>query len=78
MRRQLVMGDLHGCYDALRALCDVIGFTPADTLITLGDYVNKGPDSRRVIDWLLELDGWLTLLPLRGNHDLSAFRQHNF
>ena len=70
MRRQLVMGDLHGCYDALRALCDVIGFTPADTLVTLGDYVNKGPDTRRVIDWLLEMDSWLTLVPLRGNHDL--------
>lgn len=70
MKRQLVMGDLHGCYDALRTLCDAVGLTPADTLITLGDYVNKGPDSRRVIDWLLELDGWLTLVPLRGNHDL--------
>ena len=70
MKRQLVMGDLHGCYDALRTLCDAVGLTPAETLITLGDYVNKGPDSRRVIDWLLELDGWLTLLPLRGNHDL--------
>ena len=65
MKRQLVMGDLHGCYDALRTLCDAVGLTPAETLITLGDYVNKGPDSRRVIDWLLELDGWLTLLPLR-------------
>ncbi len=70
MKRQLVMGDLHGCYDALRTLCDAVGLTPADTLITLGDYVNKGPDSRRVIDWLLELDSWLTLVPLRGNHDL--------
>ena len=70
MKRQLVMGDLHGCYDALRTLCDAVGLTPAETLITLGDYVNKGPDSRRVIDWLLELDGWLTLVPLWGNHDL--------
>ena len=70
MSRQLVMGDLHGCSDALRALCEVIGLTPADTLITLGDSVHKGPDTRRVIDWLLELDSWLTLVPLRGNHDL--------
>ena len=70
MSRQLVMGDLHGCSDALRALCDVIGFTPADTLITLGDSVHKGPETRRVIDLLLALDSWLTLVPLRGNHDL--------
>ena len=70
MSRQLVMGDLHGCSDALRALCEVIGLTPADTLITLGDSVHKGPDTRRVIDLLLALDSWLTLVPLRGNHDL--------
>ena len=69
MQRQFVIGDIHGCSRALRRLCEAVELHPGDTLITLGDYVNKGPDSRGVIIWLLALDRALTLVPLRGNHD---------
>ncbi|MFG0263228.1 MAG: metallophosphoesterase family protein [Novipirellula sp. JB048] len=74
MTRLLAIGDIHGCYKALVTLETFVEFTPADTLVTLGDYVNRGPDSRRVLDWLISKDQTHTLVPLRGNHDLMMDR----
>jgi serine/threonine protein phosphatase 1 len=70
MPRNLAIGDIHGCYDALRALCDVVQPSAADVLITLGDYVNRGPNSNAVIDWLIHFGKTRALRPLRGNHDI--------
>jgi len=42
---------------------------PDDTLVTLGDYVNKGLDSKGVLDFLLELETRCLLISLLGNHD---------
>lgn len=41
-----------------------------DVLITLGDYVDRGPDSRGVLERLIALQARTRLVPLRGNHDL--------
>jgi serine/threonine protein phosphatase 1 len=70
MPRHLAIGDIHGCYDALRALCDIVQLTAGDVLITLGDYVNRGPNTNAVLDWLIHLRKTHTLRPLRGNHDI--------
>src|SRR5262249_33726571 len=43
---------------------------PEDRIVTLGDYVDRGPDSRGVLDQLLALRGSGTLIPLRGNHEV--------
>ena len=51
--RLLAVGDIHGCYRALCTLMKAVRLTPEDTLITLGDYVNRGPDTHSVVDWLL-------------------------
>jgi serine/threonine protein phosphatase 1 len=67
--RTIVLGDIHGHLAALRALLEAIGPRPDDTIITLGDYVDRGPDSRRVIDRLIELKAQCRLIPLMGNHD---------
>ena len=40
-----------------------------DTLVALGDYVDRGPNSRGVIQRLLQLQGQCRLVPLLGNHD---------
>ena len=53
--RVIAIGDIHGCAVALRTLCDAIQPRPDDTLVTLGDCVDRGPDSRGVIDQLLQL-----------------------
>jgi serine/threonine protein phosphatase 1 len=68
--RTIVIGDIHGCSAALRAVVDAIGPTTDDRFITLGDYVDRGPDSRGVLDFLLELQQRCRLIPLMGNHEL--------
>jgi serine/threonine protein phosphatase 1 len=68
--RILAIGDIHGCHRALAALLDAVAPQPDDLLVTLGDYVDRGPDSRGVLDHLITLHAQGQLLPLRGNHDL--------
>lgn len=68
--RHLAIGDIHGCYNALRTLIDFVGVQPDDQLITLGDYVNRGPNTRAVLDWLIAQHAEGQLIPLRGNHEI--------
>jgi serine/threonine protein phosphatase 1 len=75
--RTIAIGDIHGCSAALAAVLDAIRPGPEDTLVPLGDYINRGPDSPCVLDLLLGLVGRCRLVPLLGNHEemlLSALR----
>lgn len=67
--RTIAIGDIHGCSAALAALVRVIDPQPSDTLVALGDYVDRGPDSRGVIDQLIALAKRCRLVPLLGNHE---------
>ena len=67
--RLIAIGDIHGCKTALECLLDSIHPTPEDTIVTLGDYVDRGPDSRGVIDRLIRLGGETRHLGLMGNHE---------
>jgi serine/threonine protein phosphatase 1 len=67
--RTIAIGDIHGCSAALEAVLRAIDPRPDDTLITLGDYVDRGPDSRGVIETLIRLRSSCRLIPLLGNHD---------
>lgn len=67
--RLIAIGDIHGCLTALEGVLDAVAPTPQDTIVTLGDYVNRGPDSRGVIERLIDLGEQCTLVPLLGNHD---------
>ena len=67
--RTIAIGDVHGCSAALDAILGAIDPRPDDTLITLGDYINRGPDSRGVIERLLQLRAECRLVPLLGNHE---------
>jgi len=69
MARTIVIGDIHGCLAAFDALLKAIQPTESDTLVTVGDYVDRGPDSRGVIDRLIELQQKVRLFPLMGNHE---------
>ena len=71
--RVLVIGDIHGCVDALNALIDCVKPTANDTLIFLGDYVDHGPDSSAVLDRMIELKADHNIVTLHGNHDLFGF-----
>lgn len=66
-----VIGDVHGCANTLRELIENrLYVSKSDTIILLGDYVDRGPNSKQVLDYLLELiDEGYRIIPLRGNHD---------
>ena len=73
MTRHLAIGDIHGCAAALRTLEAFVGVRPGDVVVTLGDYVDRGPDSRGVLDRLIGFESRhpdATLVPLRGNHEI--------
>jgi serine/threonine protein phosphatase 1 len=72
--RTIAIGDIHGCAAALETLLAAIRPMSADTLVALGDYVDRGPHSRRVIDALLDLRTRCRLIALKGNHELLLLR----
>ena len=77
MKRHLAIGDIHGCYDALRILCDFVGLRSDDTIVTLGDYSNRGPNTNAVLDRLIHMGSKYDLRPLRGNHDIMMLNARN-
>jgi serine/threonine protein phosphatase 1 len=68
--RTLVVGDIHGCADELSRLLDALAPTAADTVVFLGDYIDRGPSAKAVIDRLLRLrrEGPRCIF-LKGNHE---------
>lgn len=69
------VGDVHGCFDALTTLERIIledagGRPGGKLLVMLGDYIDRGPQSRQVIDHLLEpAPAGFERICLRGNHE---------
>jgi len=65
------IGDIHGCFDKLLSLLGRIPFDKSrDTLIFLGDYINRGPDSKKVLDYLVRLKNECrNVVFLIGNHE---------
>ena len=68
-KRVIAIGDIHGHSTAFEALIQQIKPSADDEIITLGDYVNRGPDSKGVIEQLIELREQCQLVPILGNHD---------
>jgi serine/threonine protein phosphatase 1 len=66
-----IVGDIHGCLGMLQRLMEKIPWRPdADRLIFLGDYVDRGEDSRGVIEYVLEIAGTGKRVDcLMGNHE---------
>lgn len=64
------ISDLHGCQNTFRAALDTIGLNRDDELFLLGDYLDRGPDSKGIIDtiWSLQRDGFRVHC-LKGNHE---------
>ncbi|MCL1469603.1 metallophosphoesterase family protein [Argonema antarcticum] len=67
--RILAIGDIHGCSIALDSLLAAVDPQQNDKIITLGDYVDHGRDSKGVIDRLIALHDEGQLVALRGNHE---------
>lgn len=67
--RLFAIGDIHGCLTALDTLLGALELGAGDRLVLLGDYVDRGPDSRGVIERLMELEREGRHIFLRGNHE---------
>ena len=64
--RIIAIGDIHGCHQEFEELLEKLSLQKGDQVVLLGDLINRGPDSNRVID-LAKAAGALSLL---GNHEL--------
>ena len=69
--RAFIIGDIHGCLGMLNRLMDMIDWRPdRDRLIFLGDYIDRGTDSKGVVDFVLVLLNKSPFVQcLRGNHE---------
>jgi serine/threonine protein phosphatase 1 len=70
--RTFAIGDIHGDLGALQLLFTRLPpLVPDDTIVFLGDYVDRGPDSAGVVKWLREfqLTAAAKVVTLRGNHE---------
>jgi serine/threonine protein phosphatase 1 len=70
-KKTFAVGDIHGCYHKLVDLMARLPFDKAcDRLIFLGDYINRGPETAKVIEYLLELQVTCReVIFLKGNHE---------
>jgi serine/threonine protein phosphatase 1 len=75
--RTLAIGDIHGCNTALTNLLKAVQPSREDQIIFLGDYIDRGPSSREVIETLLGLQKSCSPIFLRGNHEVMILDAHN-
>ncbi|KAA0894066.1 metallophosphoesterase family protein [Oryzomonas rubra] len=75
-RRVFVIGDVHGCARTLRELVTRgVRLTPSDTLYLLGDLIDRGPDSKGVLDFIFELTAaGYNVASVQGNHEEMCLR----
>ncbi|AUL47568.1 metallophosphoesterase [Bordetella trematum] len=70
--RDIAVGDIHGCFGKLEAALRRIGFAAeTDRLFAVGDLVDRGPESHRVMEWLRY--PWFHAVS--GNHEQLAWRR---
>jgi serine/threonine protein phosphatase 1 len=68
--RLFAIGDIHGCADELATMLNAIDATRGDTVVFVGDYVDRGPSARDVIELLLDYQsGGAECVFLKGNHE---------
>lgn len=69
--RHVIIGDIHGCYDELQALLDLVAPARDDEIIALGDIVDRGPQSERVLEFFRDTPNATSLM---GNHERKHIR----
>jgi serine/threonine protein phosphatase 1 len=75
--RTFAIGDIHGCHDALVAVLKAARPQPDETIVFLGDYVDRGTDSRKVLEWLIRESAERSLVALRGNHEIMMMESRD-
>ena len=65
----IAIGDIHGCIRSLEQLIEDLNLQADDHLVFIGDYIDRGPGSKDVIDFLINLAKTQKCTFLRGNHE---------
>jgi len=78
MRKLFAIGDIHGCASKLKAIIDKVSIDrERDTLVFIGDYIDRGPDSKKVVDIILNIKKNLdNVICLIGNHEQMLIDYH--
>jgi serine/threonine protein phosphatase 1 len=71
MRRTVIIGDIHGCFDELLELLDEVDIQPDDLLVSVGDLVDRGPDPGAVVGLFRERPNSVVVM---GNHERKHVR----
>lgn len=79
--KYIAIGDIHGCYRSIAALLEKLEpYFDSRRFIFIGDYIDRGPASKQVVDLMLEFRNSADCIFLRGNHEqmlLDAVRKKN-
>ncbi len=71
MKRTIVIGDVHGCFEEFQELLDVVQLQPEDELISVGDIVDRGPSSQQLYEFFRDTPNAKVLM---GNHERKHAR----
>ncbi len=80
-KRILAVGDIHGMYEKLVSLMELMQFDPDDDLlIFLGDYIDRGPQSLECLDYVMDLYKQYPerVIPLLGNHEAMCLNYYRY
>lgn len=72
MSRTLIIGDIHGCWEELQDLFDHVGLNDDDTVVSVGDLVDRGPKPLVVTDWFRTRRNSVVVC---GNHERKHVRK---
>jgi serine/threonine protein phosphatase 1 len=77
--KKYAIGDIHGCNKTFNALLETVKFSKDDELYLLGDYIDRGPDSKGVLDTIFNLrrKGYKVHC-LRGNHEQMLIDAYDY
>ncbi|MBN1664269.1 MAG: serine/threonine protein phosphatase [Deltaproteobacteria bacterium] len=80
MGKIFAVGDIHGCLEKLADLMVKINIDPIhDTLVFIGDYIDRGRDSKGVVDYIIDLKKTVkTVVCLEGNHELMFLNYYDY
>lgn len=71
------IGDIHGCFYTLLDLMNKLRLESGDKVIFLGDYIDRGPHSRLVLDYLIDIVDQKNIIALMGNHERMCVDSYN-
>ena len=80
MKRIFIIGDIHGCSRTFKSLLfNTLKVTKSDDIYLLGDYIDRGPSSKKVINRILKMQkqGY-QLFPIKGNHELLLINSADY